>query len=158
MSSRRKLTAYFNKPTPLYAKPWVVVIVASLLIGFLLGFFQPFGIERFSITVKCYVVIGFTLVTAISTSIVGYLLPFLFKKFYNPLTWTIGKNSINQFVLILLIALGNSFFDWSISHRQTETFGFVLLSYILITLLIGIIPAVVSFFIIQNDRLKRNLH
>jgi DNA-binding LytR/AlgR family response regulator len=153
-----KVSAYFNRPASPDTKPWLVVIVASLLVCFLLAFFQPFGIERFSATIKCYVVTGFTLVTAIAVSIVGYLFPFLFKKFYNPSTWTIGKSLVNNVILIVLIASGNFFFDRSISHRQTETFGFVLLSYILATLLIGFIPAVVSFFIVQNDVLKRNLH
>jgi DNA-binding LytR/AlgR family response regulator len=153
-----KVSTYFNRPASSNAKPWVVIIVASLLVCFLLGFFQPFGIEKFSATVKCYVVTGFTLVTAIAISIVGYVFPFLFKKFYDPLTWTIGKSLVNNVILIVLIALGNFFFDWSISQRQTETFGIVLLSYILATLLIGFIPAVVSFFIVQNYTLKQNLH
>lgn len=153
-----KLLAYLNKPAPFNTKPWVVVIVATLLVCFLLGFFQPFGIDSFNVKVKLFVITGFTLVTAVATSIVGYLFPYLFKKFYNQSKWTIGKSLINNILIILLIALGNSIFDWSIGHRLNSTFGSVLLSYILATLLIGIIPALVSIFIVQNNALKKNLH
>jgi hypothetical protein len=153
-----KILAYFRKPTSFNNKPWVVVIIVCLLVCFILAFFQPFGIENFSTDVKYYVIIGYTLVTAISTSIVGYLLPFLFKKFYNSSKWTIGKSLINNVLIILLIALGNSIFAWSIGHRQIGTFGSVFLFYILVTSLIGIIPVIVAIFIVQNNALKKNLY
>lgn len=149
---------YLNRPVSFNTKPWVVVIVATLLVCFLLGFFQPFGIDSFNVKVKLFVITGFTLVTAVAISIVGYLFPYLFKNFYNQSKWTIGKSLINNILIILLIALGNSIFDWSIGHRLNSTFGSVLLSYLLATLLIGIIPALVSIFIVQNNALKKNLH
>lgn len=150
--------SYFNRPASYNTKPWIIVVVASLLVGFLLGFLQPFGISNLSTTTKYFLVIGFTMVTALSTSIVGYLFPYLFKKIYDPLNWTIGKSLTNQTFLILLIALGNFGFDWIFTHRQPDTFFPVLLSYILVTFLIGIIPVTISFFIIQNLTLKRNLN
>lgn len=153
-----KLLSYLNKPASYNTKPWVVVIIASLLVCFLLGFFQPFGIENFSATVKLYVITGFTLVTTISTSIVGYLFPYLFRKFYNPSKWTIWKNLLNSIFIILIISCGNFLVDLSMGHRQTETFGSILFSYILVTLLIGIIPSLVSMYIVQNNALKRNLN
>lgn len=153
-----KLLTYLDRPAPFNTKPWVVIIVATLLVSFLLGFFQPFGIAGFSVKVKLLVISGFTLVTAIMTSIVGYLFPYLFKKFYAPSTWTIRKSLINNILIIVLIALGNAIFDWSIGHRLNSTFGSVLFSYILATLLIGIIPALVSVFIVQNSALKKNLN
>lgn len=152
-----KLLTYLNRSASFNTKPWVVVIVTALLVCFLLGFFQPFGISGFNVKVKLFVVSGFTLVTALATSIIGYLFPYLFKKFYSQSTWTIGKSLINNILIILLITLGNSIFDWSIGHRMNSTFGSVLLSYILATLLIGIIPALVSIFIVQNNALKKNL-
>lgn len=150
--------SYLHKPASFNTRPWVIVLMASLLVCFLLGFFQPFGIDTFSVHTKYFVVIGYTVITATSTSIVGYLLPFLFRKFYNPLKWTIGKSLINNFLIIVCIALGNAIFNWSIGHHLTETFGSVLLSYILVTSLIGFIPALVSVFIVQNHALKRNLN
>lgn len=153
----RKLLSYFKRPATFNSNPWIIVIAASLLVCFLLGFFQPFGIDKFNIRVKLLVVIGFTLVTAAATSIVGYLLPILFKRFYNPSKWTIGKSLINDILIMLLIVLGNVVFNWSIGHHLSSTFGSVLLSYLLVTLLIGIIPTLFSIFIVQNYSLKKNL-
>lgn len=149
--------SFLYRPSPYNSRPWIVVVTASLLVGFLLGFFQPFGIDRIPINIKSYIVAGYILVTAISTSIVGYLFPLLFKKFYNPSKWSIGKSLLNNILIISLIILGNTLFDWSIGHHLSKTFGSVLLSYILVTLLIGIIPAIVSIFIVQNYTLKKNL-
>lgn len=153
-----KILLYLRNPASFNNKPWVIIIVASLLVCFLLGFFQPFGIENFSISVKLFVIIGYTLVTTISTCIIGYLFPYIFKKFYNPSNWTVGKSLINNILIILLIAIGNAIFDWSIGHRLSSSFGYVLVSYILVTLLIGFIPALVSIFIVQNTALKKNLY
>ncbi len=68
-----KLLKYFNRAASYNTKPWVVVVVTTLLVCFLLGFFQPFGITGFNPKIKLLVVSGFTLVTAISTSIFYYL-------------------------------------------------------------------------------------
>jgi len=149
---------YLNRSAPYNTKPWAVIVVATLLVCFLLGFFQPFGIAGFNPKVKLLVVTGFTLVTAIATSIIGYLFPLLFKKFYNPSTWTIWKSLINNILILLLIALGNAMFDWSVGHRLNSTFGSLLLSYLIVTLFIGFIPALASVFIVQNNALKKNLH
>jgi len=135
-----------------------VVIIASLLVCFLLGFFQPFGIDRFGTTTKLYIVTGFTLITAVFTSIVGYLFPFVFRNFYDPSKWTVGKSIINNILIILLIAVGNSLFDWCTGNRPVNTFIPILLFYIAATFLIGIIPALVSIFIVQNNALRKNLH
>jgi hypothetical protein len=113
--------------------------------------------DQLHVKVKCFVVIGFTGVTAIATIISGYLHPFLFKSFYNPSRWTIGKSIIHNILLIAWIVLGNAVFDWSMGGRLISTFGLVLLSYLIITPLIGIIPALVSIFIVQNNALKRSL-
>ena len=153
----RILFKYLNKEAAFNSKPWIVVVVTSLLVCFLLAFFQPFGIDKFYWEIRLFVVIGFTLVTAIVTSTVGYLFPFLFKHFYNPQTWTIGKSLFNNILILLLIALGNAIFNWSIGHHLTTTFGSVLLSYLFVTFLIGIIPALFSTFLIQNYYLKKNL-
>lgn len=146
-----------NKPSYYNNNPWEIIIIASLLVGFLLGFLQPFGIDKINEGIRPFIILGFTLITAICTTIVGYVFPLLFKKFYTPSKWTIGKSLINQSVLIILIALGNFLFDWCISDRPIETFGSVLLSYMLVTVIIAVIPMIIASFIIKNHQLKSNL-
>ncbi len=153
-----KILAYLKKPASFNSNPLIVIINASLLVCFVLGIFQPFGIEKLDTTLKYYVIIGFTLVTAISTAIIGYLLPRLFKKFYDPSKWTNGRSLLNNIFIMLLISLGNFLFARGLGNHSSETSGSVFLSYMLITLLVGVIPALVARFIIQNYSLKENLN
>lgn len=151
----KKIVSCLSKPAPFNKKPWVVILVSSILVCFLIGIFQPFGISHFDKQTKIFVVIGFTSVTAIMTAIVGYLFPYLFKSFYNQSTWTLGKTIINNMLIILLISLGNSLFDWSVGHHLQKTFGSVFTSYIVVTIIIGLIPAFLSVFIVHNIALKK---
>jgi len=152
-----KIKIYFNQPSPYNKRPWLVVVVSSLLIFFLLGLFQPFGLNTFPSIRKWLIISGFALVTAASTGIIGYVFPLIFKRFYNPENWTHGKSILNIFILILVTGIGNFFFDWSMTHREPGTFFPVLYSYLIITFLIGLIPAIVSTIIVQNKDLQQNL-
>ena len=153
----KRFSAYLNRPTTYNTKPWVVIIAASLIVGFLLTLFQPFGIANISTPKRYYMIVGFMLVTAISTFIVGYILPLIFKRFYAPSKWTIGKSLFNQAIIFIFIGIGNFLFDWCLTNRPYEIFFSVFLTYLLATLILGAIPAAISSFIIQNNLLKQNL-
>lgn len=152
-----KLLIYLNQPAPVYRKPWIIVLVSSLLVFFLLGLFQPFGLHSFPDTRKWLIILGFALVTATMTAIVGYVFPRIFKRFYDSANWSHGKSLINNFIILLLIGFGNCLFDWTFTNRPSGSFFSILTSYLLITFLIGLIPGIVSAFIIQNKDLKQNL-
>lgn len=152
-----KIRAYLNQSYPISRKPWIVVLISSALVFFLLGLFQPFGLSNFPFIRKWSVIAGFAMVTAVSTGIVGYIFPLLFKRFYNPENWTNGKNILNCIFIILIIGLGNFLFDWFSTNRSPEAFVPLLIAYMEITILIGIIPAVVVVVIVQNSGLKQNL-
>jgi len=153
-----KIQTFFNQPYPISKKPWIIVLVSSVLVFFILGLFQPFGLSNVSSARKWPVIAGFACITAISTGIVGYLFPILFKRFYNPDKWTNGKNLLNNALIILVIGLGNFAFDWSFTNRSLETFIPLLSTYLLITFLVGIIPMALIAIIIQNRSLNQNLH
>ncbi len=152
----RKLISYIKQPFPKGRKPWQIVLTSSLVIFFLLALFQPFGLSNI-LRNKWLIITGFTFVTAISTTIIGYIFPLIFRTFYKAENWTIGKNILNNILIIFTIGTGNFVFDWVFTNRETNTFLGVLSAYILITLLIGVIPATISTFIIQNNELKNNL-
>ena len=152
-----RVSAYLNRPATYNAKPWTVLIVATLIVGFLLTLFQPFGIGNITTPKRYYIIAGFMLVTAISTFIVGYVLPLIFKRFYNPAKWTIGKGLLVQVILFTFIGMGNFIFDWCLTNRPYEIFFSVLLAYLLATLILGAVPAAISFFIVQNSILRQNL-
>lgn len=141
---------------PIRYSPWKVTAISSFAIFFILTLFQPFGLSNVGAE-KWFRIVGFTGVTAISTSIVVFLFPFLFKKYYSIEKWTIGKYLFNTSLIILFIGVGNFIFDWNVTNRPQETFWDVFFSYFLITFLVGIIPITLITFISQNYALKQNL-
>ena len=152
-----KIRAFFNQSYPISRKPGIVIILSSVLVLFILGLFQPFGLNNLSSVRKWPIILGFTGVTAFSTAIVGYIFPLLFKRFYNPENWTNGKNLLNNIWIILVIGLGNFIFDWVLTDRPYNTFIPLLTAYLIITFLVGIFPAVFISILIQNRNLKQNL-
>ncbi|MDH6533869.1 LytTR family transcriptional regulator [Parabacteroides sp. 52] len=152
-----KMISFLQQPAPVNRKPWMVVCVASLLVFFLLAIFQPFGLANLKAGFKWLAIGGFALVTALATSMVGLVFPRFFPTFYAPSHWTIGKSLINNLILLFIIGLGNFVWDWSLTNRAPHTFLSVGLSYLFITVLVGLIPSVVSMFIIQNAVLKQHL-
>lgn len=149
-----KIIEYLKRPFPVSRKPWLIILIATFIIFFLFALFVPFGKLPYS---RWFIITGISLVTTIVTTIVCYLFPLIFKKFYQADNWTIGKNIINSIIILTFIAIGNFAFDCLIFARFPEAFLKVFLSYLYVTFLVGIIPMVVITFVIQNIELKRNL-
>lgn len=152
-----RIAAYFRLPAPVNRKPWLVVVTASLLVGFMLFLFQPFGLHRIGLPDRWLAIAAFTWVTAAATSFTGYVLPYLFRNFYKPANWTTGKRLCNDILLLLLIAFGNFLVHQTLGYGAPGVFWPVLRAYLLVTFLIGLIPMLVSFFIVENGMLKQNL-
>ncbi|MDH6303436.1 hypothetical protein M2459_000630 [Parabacteroides sp. PF5-5] len=154
-----KLTRLLNQPLPLVNNRWQVVLIASLLVFFVLGIFQPFGMDR--LLEKNYIyLLGFTLVTAIGTSIIVYLFPLIFKRFYSD-NWTIGKSILNMFIIVLVIGLGNTiYFLLVVDSSISFTWGNILrmgLLYLMFTFFVALIPQTIITFIQYNRSLSQNL-
>jgi hypothetical protein len=148
---------FFNRAASANPKPWAVVLASSVLVGFILGFFQPFGIGGLNPSERLRAVICYTFVTAAATAIAGYLLPLIFRNYYSPEKWTVGKMWTHHAALLALIVIGN-FATAMLLHPPVVTPWYtVLFVYILVTLLIGLIPATVSVLIVRNISLKENL-
>lgn len=141
---------------PVNDTPWKVIAIPSVTVFFVLTLFQPFGLGSLG-SDKWFRIIGFVLVTAISTAIVSLLFPLIFKKYYSIEKWTIGKYLFNTALIIFFIGVGNFIFDWNVTNRPSETFWNVLFSYFLITFLVGIIPITIISFVTQNYALKQYL-
>ncbi len=152
-----KVKSFLQQPISVNTKPWLIVVISTVVVFFLLALFQPFGMDHRPEMIKWLAIVGFALVTALCTSIVGYIFPLIFVRFYSPTNWTAGKSLINNFVIFAVIGLGNFFFDWLITKRDPETFISVLLTYQIITFLVGLIPAAISTIVIHNGHLKQNL-
>ncbi|MDH6357524.1 LytTR family DNA-binding domain-containing protein [Parabacteroides sp. PF5-9] len=153
-----RIKAFLQQPIPTIQRRSIVVLVSSIIVILILGFFQPFGLNNLASPFKWLFIAGYGLVTVCGTSIVCFLFPYLFPRFYDPQQWTVGKNLINMFILLLIIGLGNFTYEWSLSNHDPGMFVSVLLAYLFVTLLVGFFPAVIIFYITQTYALKQNLH
>lgn len=152
----RKILDYLNKPAQTTEKPWHTIVISSCIVFFVLAVFQPFGLSNVK-SHKWLIISGFASVTAVSTFVFGYIVPFIFKGYYSQKRWTIAKNLLNHILLILFIGIANFFFDWFLTKRDPNSFWSVFYAYLIVTALIGIIPSSAISIIAQNRALKRRL-
>jgi hypothetical protein len=156
-----RLFQYLNRPCPHPAtlKRWRIVVVPSLIVLFILGIFQPFGIGEM-IKGGLAVLAGYVLVTAIGVSIVTYIFPLLFNHFYSR-NWTVGKNLLNNILVVLTISLGNTCYHCLLTDKSApfnwEDVSAVFLFYLVITFLVSIVPFTILAFLLHNRSLSRRL-
>ncbi len=154
---RNKVLRYLSQPASINNKPWLSVLICAVVVFFILAIFEPFNFRLNSIN-QFWVLIGFVITTLIFTSISFVLLPLIFKNFYNPIRWTIGKSLLNNFYLLLIMGVGIVCYDYFIITNQLpQYFPMGFLIDLFATLTIGIIPLSIITIIIQNSSLKRNL-
>ncbi|MCP9757636.1 LytTR family transcriptional regulator [Lacihabitans sp. CCS-44] len=95
-------------------------------------FFQPFDISEWSDPNKFLKLIGFALITSISTYFHRQAIPSLFPKFHEEKNWVIWKEILGVLILLLIITTGNvaygsAIFKWEFSLSNWLTFfGWVL--------------------------------
>ncbi|MCD7938406.1 MAG: LytTR family transcriptional regulator, partial [Tannerellaceae bacterium] len=143
-----------NQPYPLYdGKRWQIVLGGAVIVFLVLSVFQPFQLHTLT-EYKMPILAGYMLVTAVCISIQLYLSPVLFRTYYQH--WTMGKNLLSDFLLLILIAFGNSLYHYTLSSG-VQSFPHVLAFYVVPTLSVGFIPLVVIAFYQQNRLLRNNL-
>ena len=109
-------------------------------------------------------VVGYTIVTAIGSSIVVYIFPILFKRFFDEKQWTKGKYFIFAFAIILTIAVANALYAYYfiriIFYPEIDdiSFSMVLNHFLITTPIIGIIPTILGYFWLKNRALYVDLH
>jgi len=147
-----KLKAFLKTPFPITRNPWHTSIIASLIVFLLLILFQ--SIPNASIVFRFFIILGLTFVTGIITFALQTIPPLIFAKFYSEDSWNIGKQILQTIIILLFIGVGNFFYGCIIGGHFSAS---MLLSYIIGTFLIGIIPAVIITIYMQNSALKQNL-
>lgn len=147
-----KLIVLLQSPYPLLGKRWKAVAYPSVIVFFVLFFFEPFGLSGLG-SLKFWVTLGYGLVSALAISIFVYVLPLLFRRHYK--NWTLGKNFLHILFLWLTIAIGNWLYSVILFHTSLswETFG----TFLFWVILLGPIPS--GFFMLWNRNilLARNL-
>lgn len=122
-------------------------VAFAIFVYFFLLFFQPFGIHRVKMNIPVYL-LGFLFVTLIVMLIFNMLLPFLFKKAFDPDRWNIRKSIL--FNSGIIIAIG--FFNWvyNSSIEKNLTMDHSLGYFMLITLGVGVFPS--AFFLLISEK------
>ena len=131
----------------------------NLLLCFGVGFFiflflylfQPFGI-RYIDNNKLLYTAGFGLVTFIIQLCFFLLFPYLFQSFFDDEKWTVGKNILFLFLLILSITFGNWYYNSFVQNTSSVEL-LSLKDFFLYTFSISILP--ITIFTYVSEKLYR---
>lgn len=155
---RNKVSKYLSQPAPINEKPLLSVLLCVIIVIFILAIFEPFNFRLNSLG-QIKVLVGFAFTTMLVSSIAFVLLPVIFKRFYNPDKWTIGRSLLNNIFILIIMGIGVVCYDYFIVMKQLpEYFPMGFFVDLFATLTIGIIPLSIITIITQNNALKRNLN
>jgi len=150
------LLSRFNRPFPFNTSP-VLRVLSSVLFGFFvfifLYFFQPFGIYKI-IGNKFIYILGFGFITTMVMVLNYFILPFFFKKVFDFDYWTVSKNIVFIFWNIILITLGNWFYNSVVGYGFAVQYN--LFQFLLITLSVGIFPVIFLVLVMERQLYIKN--
>lgn len=145
-----------HRPFPLDApsvKTFRYTFYAALCVFMVLLLLQPFGVNSRTHTPLLLNAALYGLVTFVSTSLNTFLLPWLFPNVYREEKWTVGKEFLHMCWHLVPITFGN----WLLTHwlygAALTTHN--LLSFLWITLVVGIFPLWLSILLKQQRLLRK---
>jgi len=148
---------WFNLPYPLLQSTkykWLFALSSGIFVFMFLIVYEPFGADRLT-TYKYLFLAGFGVSVFLGVATTYFILPILFRGFFRPEKWTIGKEILLLSCCILIISsfnyLNNNYVGRSIVSNQT------FLNFLEITILIGVFPIVGLVFFTERTLSKRNI-
>lgn len=153
-----QIVKYLHQPYPCSERTRKTIAVISLLVCAVLFVFQPFGIGHIPAKWRYWIILGYGVVTAVVMCLQIYLLPLAFPRFYGENHWTVGRNIFNTVITILFVTLGNIAYGYALGITWQHFNTTVLLSALLITTAVGILPVVLVTVLRQNRLLAISLH
>ena len=156
-----RLIRFFKQPFPYFKKRWKVVALISICVCTVLVIVLSFNAYLTSFLMVALFVGGFTLISAICSSVLIYLLPIPFKRFFDERRWTTGKLFILAIMLCLMIGVANTLYDYFVMKKVFYYDDYTFFKYFIINLLtaftVGIVPTVVGYFWLRNQWLHSSL-
>lgn len=125
------------------------VFVATFLIVF-----QPFSIAESNDSFRVFKTAGFGAVSFIILLFFYFVVPKLFKNFFQEKNYTLGKDLIASTALILMIGLANGVYAQFVLHQEALVSIGVMIWH---TFLVGIFPLTFLSLIQYNQQFKNNL-
>ncbi len=147
---------YLNRPLPAIESPKIRFLGAlffGVFIFLFLWIFQPFGISKYE-DVAMQISLGYGLVTFIIVLLNLFILPIIFRNFFNPEYWTIKNDLIISIWSLFSIAAGNYFYDTYYWHEHPNSYSFGY--YIVITVAVGIFPMALGSFLFERKMKKEH--
>ena len=153
---------WLKKPFPQIESPRDIVLISlgsGAIVMAILVVFKPFGIQEIDRDMFLYLS-GYSLIDILVTALL-LLLPRIFPAWSIYRRWTTGKNLVAIICLLLAISVSNYFYgeylagrDYVEGFRELHRGG--LLSWLFMTLSVGIIPLVFALYFIERRLVIRN--
>lgn len=161
-----RLSQYLKQPYPRFDRPWLLILVSTLIIIFILAIFEPFNFRLGSVwAFMALLIYASTLLLGMWVSFV--LFPRIFRTFYQKENWTIGKNLLHYSSFLILFCLLVTITDLIVIPSLIKgAFSLSLLDNgwtipvlvnVFATITMALIPIVIMTLITQNKALKQNL-
>ena len=107
---------YFFNPSP--KNHLTLAFGVGFFIFIFLYTFQPFGMSELKGGLFFYC-LGFGGVTFFIQTLLFVFVPLVFKDLFNDENWTIGKNILFLFILILSISISNWFYNTQVQNTES---------------------------------------
>ncbi len=147
---------WLNLPYPLLQSTkykWLFASLSGIFVFVFLIVYKPFGSGQL-IPFKYLFLAGFGVSVFLGTATTYFILPKLFREFFRPEKWTVGKEILLLTSCILIISafnyLNNNFMGRNIVSYQTY------FNFLEITIKIGIFPILGLVFFTERTLSKRN--
>lgn len=120
------------------------MLIIALLIS-------PLGLSMLDAGTICLLIVYFTLSAAFSSSLVTYLFPLLFKKHYNPGSWTKGKFLLFSFAIITIMwgftVYANYYIKKIINYESIFPVPVGILLLYIPCIIVGIFPTITIYML-----------
>ncbi len=128
-------------------------VLEGAFIAVFLIVFQPFGTDNWHNPNKTLFLWGYGLITTLAGLIIRVVLPYFFKSIFVEKNWTVGREVVSIFLLLMLVTIGNALFSsitFEVSLRVNDFF-WMLLNVILL----GFFPISIGILINYIYKLKK---
>jgi len=122
---------------------------------------SPLEIEALKKFNDIRLIIYFTLATFVATSIIFYINPVLFRKYYNADNWNVGKFILDMLLIITIVAFFNTMIMYYFRTKQDlgilSPLWLRFLFWYTATFIVGFVPCVLAFLIPKYNSFQKEM-